>query len=795
MMRSKKSTLIEFSLGFLLSALIFAPLVAEASTPIEERRLSCDGTSTAPIASYNTAEERYGTYTYADLTIQTADGIALRGSLYSNNKKDVIIYCHRLLSGGRSQDVLRLLVVLFDTHDLLTFDFRGHKSSFGSSTTGGDEILDLRAAISFARSRGYKKVIVLGAGMGGTVGLRTAKIFRNIDALIVVSPSGFSPQLASFPVRFASDVTLSTLFGKVPVRIITKTRLGSRYSAGFPIDIEPSIAPVPMLVIHSEKDRLVDLERFEAVVEGILEPKNLVVIPGRKHADDLINRETLGIIKAYLDDLFADGDSAAATSSPPREDAHAHAALDTDRIEITGDLPVPADVFLDELRQRLLFDSKGLNETQKSPKSIIRHLESVLSFRGYTRASLSVADPVPGVSVKIKIPRIHSLSITGNRFVSEEYIRKILRVDGDYYNAYELDSAIRRLSSERTVRTVKPRIVERQDGDLDILLNVVEQRSYRILLSTKFTDVDKFFGIGLTWNEFNPTGLQCETRAMLGLSEYDVLTSFRLSKSLLGGAFRFNSLYYDNIKSRDDLDYVFTRQEVREIGGEFNVRYRMSYNTAIRLGIFGKKYRAPQADLDLPIEEGLAGGVNAKLDISGKLPRQGPARFNWKHTFYYQHMGPRGMGDFFFDLYQFNLTAKLKFLEHHSSKTTLHTGWVSGSAPPQEQLSLGGMTTLPGYPDDSFVGTRMVMAGQAFYLNAGQWVDETSIWAPVRLILTFHAGTAWLNQEKFRLKNLRMDTGIEFDYLETLRVGVVLSLGPLRRDSPRVYIGWKVHVL
>jgi outer membrane protein assembly factor BamA len=354
---------------------------------------------------------------------------------------------------------------------------------------------------------------------------------------------------------------------------------------------------------------------------------------------------------------------------------------------------------------------------------------------------------------------------------------------------------MRRLASQPAIRTVTPRVVERGDGDVDIHLEIVEQKPYRLLLTTKFTDIDKFFGIGLTWNEFNPPALQYEARAMFGMSGHDLLTSLRARKSLLGNALRFNAAYFDLVKSRDDLDYVFTRQEVHEIGGEFSTRYEITANTAIDLGVFEKRYKPPKINNDLRVEPGTADGIRLTLDVGGTLPLQGAPRFRWKHTFYYQNTGPGEIGDFFFDTYQFNLTGTLKFLKHHEATSTIHAGWLSGTAPPQEHFSLGGMTTLPGYEDDSFVNTRVVLAGQTVCVRASNWVNETSLWAPVRLILTFHAGTVWGDGETFSAKNLRMDAGIEFDYMETLRFGVVWPTGPLRGDSPRVYIGWGVHVL
>ncbi len=127
-------------------------------------------------------------------------------------------------------------------------------------------------------------------------------------------------------------------------------------------------------------------------------------------------------------------------------------------------------------------------------------------------------------------------------------------------------------------------------------------------------------------------------------------------------------------------------------------------------------------------------------------------------------------------------------------KTTFHTGRLSGTGPPQEYLSLGGMTTLPGYADDSFVNTHMALNRNALYVCVSNWVDERSRWAPVRLILTFDAGTVWGYGEKMKNSDVKLDAGFELDYMETLRLGVVWPVDAADSDSPRIYIGWGVHV-
>ena len=150
--------------------------------------------------------------------------------------------------------------------------------------------------------------------------------------------------------------------------------------------------------------------------------------------------------------------------------------------------------------------------------------------------------------------------------------------------------------------------------------------------------------------------------------------------------------------------------------------------------------------------------------------------------------------DFDHNIYQLNFSGDLKLWRHHRSLTTLHYGWISGDAPPQELFSLGGMTTLPGYPDDSFVGPKVARASQAIYLNASSWVGETSVLAPLRMILTINAGKVWENNERFETADMNVDVGCELDYKEILRFGVAVPVGPRRAESPRVYIGWGQHV-
>ena len=58
------------------------------------------------------------------------------------------------------------------------FDFRGHGSSGGQSTVGDREVLDVDAAVRWARLLGYRRVATVGFSMGASVVVRHAALLR-----------------------------------------------------------------------------------------------------------------------------------------------------------------------------------------------------------------------------------------------------------------------------------------------------------------------------------------------------------------------------------------------------------------------------------------------------------------------------------------------------------------------------------------------------------------------------------------------------------------------------------------
>ncbi|NJA56191.1 alpha/beta hydrolase [Streptomyces sp. NEAU-H3] len=86
----------------------------------------------------------------------------------------VVVLAHGFTGDLDRPHVRRAAHALARHAAVVTFSFRGHGRSGGRSTVGDSEVLDLAAAVTWARSLGHSRVITLGFSMGGSVVLRHA---------------------------------------------------------------------------------------------------------------------------------------------------------------------------------------------------------------------------------------------------------------------------------------------------------------------------------------------------------------------------------------------------------------------------------------------------------------------------------------------------------------------------------------------------------------------------------------------------------------------------------------------
>ncbi|MFC1409504.1 alpha/beta hydrolase [Streptacidiphilus sp. N1-12] len=139
---------------------------------------------------------------------------------------------------------------------VVTFSFRGHGRSEGRSTVGDREVHDLEAAVGWARSLGYRRIVTLGFSMGGAVAVRHAALYGGVDAVAAVSAPARWYYRGTVPMRRLHWVVMRPL-GRVVGRLGLRTRIDPQEWVDVPVppvEAAALLGVVPLLVVHGDSD-------------------------------------------------------------------------------------------------------------------------------------------------------------------------------------------------------------------------------------------------------------------------------------------------------------------------------------------------------------------------------------------------------------------------------------------------------------------------------------------------------------------------------------------------------------
>lgn len=214
-----------------------------------------------------------------------------------------IVLAHGFTQSWQTPMVWKIAQRFNETAGVVTFDFRGHGRSGGLSTLGDKEVRDLDVAVRYARQLGYARVATVGFSMGGSVVLRQAGLIGGVDAVVSVSGPGHWFYRGTLPMRrvhFAAERRIGRLFAKH----VLNTRISSD---GWPVpdpvppaDAAGRISPVPVLVVHGEKDIFFPPEHGHELYDGAREPKELWLLPDFGHAERAMEESVVDRIAAWV---------------------------------------------------------------------------------------------------------------------------------------------------------------------------------------------------------------------------------------------------------------------------------------------------------------------------------------------------------------------------------------------------------------------------------------------------------------------------------------------------------------
>ena len=223
---------------------------------------------------------------HSHVWFDTSDDVRLAGSILPAAGGDTAIVVVHGFNGYRTKPKIRTLVEgLARRYPVLAFDLRGHGQSGGWCTGGELESLDVLAAVAYLRRRGYRRVVSVGASLGGIAVIRAAGEEASADAVVSIST----------PSRWGTSDTkavrrMTWIFTTPVARRVVRRLFGTRIDLNWgnpdpPMDAVTRIH-APLLIVHGADDHFFPAEEAELLFERAPDPKRLLVLPRFGHAED-----------------------------------------------------------------------------------------------------------------------------------------------------------------------------------------------------------------------------------------------------------------------------------------------------------------------------------------------------------------------------------------------------------------------------------------------------------------------------------------------------------------------------
>ncbi|MFF9016507.1 alpha/beta hydrolase [Streptomyces sp. NPDC014870] len=240
-------------------------------------------------------------------TLLTGDGVRIE-AVYEPCTRGVtdtaVVLAHGFTGSADRPAVRRAARALAEHAAVVTFSFRGHGRSGGRSTVGDREVLDLAAAVRWARDLGHARVATVGFSMGGSIVLRHAALERDTgghaDAVAAVSAPARWYYRGTPSMRRVHWV-ITRPMGRLVGRYGLRTRIDHRDWDPVPlspVEAAPLIAPTPLLIVHGDRDPYfpVDHPRTLAAAAGC----ELWLEPGMGHAENAADEQLLSRLGDWL---------------------------------------------------------------------------------------------------------------------------------------------------------------------------------------------------------------------------------------------------------------------------------------------------------------------------------------------------------------------------------------------------------------------------------------------------------------------------------------------------------------
>jgi fermentation-respiration switch protein FrsA (DUF1100 family) len=211
---------------------------------------------------------------YQSVELTTEDGLLL-SAWYTPPRNGAVI----LVAHGYGVQRPEEFYELFASHGygVLAWDFRAHGQSEGEfSSLGYYEVLDIKAALDFARAQpGVQHVGAWGGSMGAVALIRATARYSAIEALVADSPFATLEDEMAFQLPFP---VLRPL-----IRFFAEWESGVDLDWVRPVDDVSKISPRPIFIIQGLDDGMIPPDSAQRLYDAAGDPRLLWTEPDVPH--------------------------------------------------------------------------------------------------------------------------------------------------------------------------------------------------------------------------------------------------------------------------------------------------------------------------------------------------------------------------------------------------------------------------------------------------------------------------------------------------------------------------------